>query len=191
MKIRQVFTIKNTAAVMGFFLLALPQFASAQKGVKLPAIEVFGGYSYLRFESTPLGFSDQLNLNGWNAALSLPDLYEGFGVAADISGHYTREMEEYNFLIGPQYTFKWSSLRPYGHALFGKARDRIRQPGSTQLEPSSLARAIAFGGGLDFQVSERFSVRPVQADYLVTSVFSGTQHNIRISGGLVFRFGKH
>jgi hypothetical protein len=100
-------------------------------------------------------------------------------------------MEEYNFLIGPQYSYKWKGLRPYGHALFGKARDRLRQPGSTQLEPSSLARAIALGGGLDFQLSDKFSVRAIQADYLTTSVFSGTQHNIRLSTGVIFRFGKH
>jgi hypothetical protein len=99
-------------------------------------------------------------------------------------------MEEYNFMIGPQYAYRWKALRPYGHALFGKARDRLRQPGSTNLEPSSLARAVAVGGGLDIALSDKFMVRAVQADYLTTSVFSGTQHSIRVSTGLIFRFGK-
>jgi hypothetical protein len=122
--------------------------------------------------------------------LSLPDLYQGFGIAADVSGHYATAMEEYNFMIGPQYAYRWKALRPYGHALFGKARDRLRQPGSTNLEPSSLARAVAVGGGLDIALSDKFMVRAVQADYLTTSVFSGTQHSIRVSTGLIFRFGK-
>jgi hypothetical protein len=165
--------------------------ASAQKLLKLPAIEVFGGYSHLRFDSQPLGFSDQLNLDGWNVGLSLPDLYQGFGVAADVSGHYSSDMEEYNFMVGPQYIYPWKSLRPFGHALFGKARDRLRHPGSTELEPSNLARAVALGGGLDVQVSSRFYLRAIQADYLITNVFNGTQHNLRFSTGLVFRFGKH
>ena len=189
MAIRRRLSIPK-AAVLIFALSLLAPAASAQF-TKLPAVEVFGGYSHLRFESTPLGFSDQLNLDGWNVELSLPDLYEGLGVAADISGHYTNEMEEYNFMVGPQYVYRWKVLRPFGHALFGKARDRIRQPGSTELEPSSLARAIALGGGLDVQLNSRFLIRAVQADYLTTSVFNGTQHNLRLSTGLVFRFGKH
>jgi hypothetical protein len=191
MAIRRRLPIHKKAAVLILAISVFCPFVSAQKGLKLPTVEVFGGYSQLRFESTTLGFSDQLNLNGWNVGLSLPDLYQGFGVAVDISGHYAPAMEEYNFLIGPQYSYKWKSLRPYGHALFGKARDRLRQPGSTELEPSSLGRAIAVGGGLDVQLSDKFLVRAIQADYLTTSVFSGTQHNIRISTGVIFRFGKH
>ena len=164
--------------------------ASAQTKSKLPAVEVFGGYSHLRFESKTLGFSDQSNLNGANLAVSLPDLYEGLGVAVDVSGYYTREMEEFNFMIGPQYSYQWKGIQLYGHGLFGKARDRLRQPGSTQLEPSHLGRAIAFGGGVDFALAERLSVRAIQADYLITSEFGSTQHNIRLSTGLIYRFGK-
>src|SRR5207253_4877327 len=67
------------------------------------------------------GFNDQLNLNGWNGGVSLPDLYEGLGVAVDISGHYTGEMEEYNFLIGPQYSYKLKGVRFYGH---GRSEER-------------------------------------------------------------------
>lgn len=189
MAIRRMFPIQKNAAVL-ILVCALGTIASAQKSSKLPAIEVFGGYSYLRFESTTLGFSNRLNLNGANAGISLPDLYEGFGIAADVSGHYTREMEEYNFLVGPQYSLSWKGIRLYGHGLFGKARDRLRQPGTTQLEPSHLGRAIALGGGVDFPLKGRVSVRAVQADYLITSEFGSTQHNIRLSTGLIYRFGK-
>jgi len=186
MEIRRVFTISKAFSVCAFVALVSP-FLAAQK---LPSIEVFGGYSYLRFESTTLGFADRSNLNGWNGAVSLPHVYGGLGVAVDISGHYTREMEEYNFLIGPQYSFEWKGARIYGHGLFGKARDRLRQPGTTLFEPSNLARAIAFGGGLDYQLSPKLWLRAVQADYLTTSLFGSTQANIRISTGLIFRFGK-
>lgn len=190
MEIRRAFSIPRKAAVCAFALLALCPVLAAQK-LKLPAMEVFGGYSNLRFDSTTLGFSDKSNMNGWNGSLSLPDLYQGLGVAADVSGHYTRELAEYNFLIGPQYSFSWKGARFYGHGLFGKARTRLRQPGTTQIEPSDLHRAIALGGGLDFPLNKRFSVRVVQADYLVTYAFGSTQKNIRLSTGLIFRFGKH
>jgi hypothetical protein len=177
-------------AVLAFCAFSCP-LASAQAKSRLPAIDVFGGYSYLRFESKTLGFSDQLNLNGANIEVALPDLYEGLGVALDVSGHYQTEMEEFNFMIGPQYTYEWKGMRFYGHGLFGKARDRLRQPGTTQLEPSFLSKAIAFGGGVDLPLKGRFSVRAVQVDYLITSEFNTTQHNIRLSTGLVYRFGKH
>ncbi len=187
MEIGRGFSIQSKAAVCGFVFLALCPLLAAQK---LPSIEVFGGYSYLRYDTTQFGFSDKSELNGWNGAISLPGLYQGFGVAADVSGHYTRELAEYNVLIGPQYSFTWKGARLYGHALFGKARTRLREPGSTQVEPSNLHRAIALGGGLDFALSPRFSVRVVQADYLMTSAFGSDQKNIRLSTGLIFRFGK-
>ena len=164
--------------------------ASAQSKSKLPAIDVFGGYSYLRFDAKTLGFANDLNLNGANVSVALPDLYQGLGAALDISGNYTTELEEFNFLIGPQYTYEWKGIRLYGHGLFGKARARLRQPGTTNVEPSYLSNATALGGGLDLPLSGRFSVRVIQADYLITKDFNVTQHNVRLSTGLVYRFGK-
>jgi hypothetical protein len=193
MEIRRVFTIHKRAAVFPFLLLAFCPFLHGQRSLKLPKLpttEVWGGYSYLRFDATKLGFADRLTLNGGEFGVSLPDLYYGLGVDADISGHYTREMEEFNFLIGPQYTFQWKGIRLQGHGLFGKARDRLRLPGTTQVEPSDLHKAMAFGGGLDFPLGQRFSLRAVQGDYLRTWAFGTTQQNIRISTGLIVRFGK-
>ncbi len=198
MAILRMFLIQRRAAVFlspvsifcASFCACFCPLVSAQTASKLPAIEVWGGYSYLRFESRTLGFSDQLHLNGANLGVSLPDLYEGLGVALDVSGYYTHEMEEFNFMIGPQYSYQWKGIRLYGHGLFGKARDRLRQPGTTLVEPSHLGRAIAFGGGLDFPLAGRFSVRAIQADYLITSEFGSTQHNTRLSTGLIYRFGK-
>jgi hypothetical protein len=194
MAILRMFLIQRRAAVLMSAVSISCSFfcppVSAQSMLKLPAIEVFGGYSHLRFESTTLGFSDHLNLNGGNVSVSLPDLYEGLGATVDVSGYYAREMEEFNFMIGPQYSYQWKGVRLYGHGLFGKARDRLRQPGSTLVEPSHLGRAIALGGGLDLPLGGRLSVRAVQADYLITSEFGSTQHNIRLSTGLIYRFGK-
>jgi hypothetical protein len=197
MEILRRFPVPRRAA--GFFpALAVLAFAfsiscplvSAQSASKLPEIDVFGGYSYLRFDAKPLGFADSLNLNGANVSVSMPDFYQGLGAAIDVSGHITGQMEEFNFMIGPQYTFEWKGMRLYGHGLYGRARDRLRQPGSTVVEPSSLSRAIAFGGGVDVLLKGRFSLRPIQADYLITDEFGGSQYNIRLSTGLIYRFGK-
>jgi len=190
MKLARGPAVWSRIAVFGFALFFLHPVVCAQRKL-LPAAEVWGGYSYLRFESTPLGFADQLNLNGWNDGVSLPDLYQGFGVAADVSGNYASRLEQYNFLIGPQYSFQWKSLRISGHGMFGKARTRLRQPGSTQLGPSTLNRSIAFGGALDLPLTDKISFRVLQGDYLRTSAFGIDQSNIRLSTGIIYRFGKH
>lgn len=187
MEIRQVCAIVRRAAA--FLLFACCPLLSAQRQLPFSA-EVWGGYSYLRFEASKLGFADNLTLNGFNIGASLPNLYEGLGVAVDISGHYTAPMEEYNFLLGPQYSYSWHGMRFYGHGLFGKARDRLRQPGTSNIEPSDLHKALALGGGVDVPLGERFSFRAVQADYLITNAFGTTQHNLRFSTGLIVRFGK-
>jgi len=196
MAILRKFHAQRKAAVF-FFVSTVSIFcsvfclpASAQTKSKLPAIDVFGGYSYLRFDAKTLGFSNDLNLNGANVSVALPDLYKGLGAALDISGHYTTELEEFNFLLGPQYTYEWKGMRLYGHGLFGKARARLRQPGTTNVEPSYLSNAFAFGGGLDFPLSGRFSVRVIKADYLITDDFNAPQHNVRLSTGVIYRFGK-
>jgi hypothetical protein len=186
-RIATVFLLAIAVSMFGVFFC--PQ-VSAQGKLKLPAIDVFGGYSYLRFDAKTLGFADQLNMNGANVSVALPDLYQGLGAAIDISGHYTGQMEEFNFMIGPQYTYEWKGMRLYGHGLFGKARARLRQPGTTLVEPSHLGSAVAFGGGLDLPLKGRFSVRAIQADYLITSEFGNSQHNVRLSTGLIYRFGK-
>jgi hypothetical protein len=191
MAIRRGFPIYRQAAVWAFVALFFCPFAGAQKFLKLPTIDVFAGYSYLRFDSKPLGFSDQLNLNGWNAEISIPYIYEGFGVVADVSANYGHELSSYNFLIGPQYTFEVKNIRIFGHGLFGKSRDRLGLPGSTQFEPSNLARDVAFGGGVDIPIGGRLSWRALQGDYMIGSNFGGTQHNVRLSTGVVIRFGKH
>ena len=197
MAILRMFFVRRSATVFLLLTIAVSMFGvffspqvSAQSKSKLPAIDVFGGYSYLRFDAKTLGFADQLNMNGANVSVALPDLYRGLGAVIDFSGHYTGQMEEFNFMAGPQYTYEWKGMRLYGHGLFGKARDRLRQPGTTLVEPSHLGRAIAFGGGLDIPFKGRLSLRPIQADYLITSEFGSSQHNIRLSTGLIYRFGK-
>ena len=86
-----LFRKATTAFIFVFFFIFIFIFTvgpfssrlSAQTKLKLPAVEIFGGYSHLRFESTQLGFANRLNLNGADVEVSLPDLYEGLGIAAD------------------------------------------------------------------------------------------------------------
>ena len=49
--------------------------------------------------------------------------------------------------------------------------------------------AAAFGGGLDLRVHKNIAIRAIQAEYIVTPFLDQRQDNIRLSAGIVLRFG--
>lgn len=189
MDIRRALAVYKSAAFLAFTLCVMAPLASGQRAFKAPEIDVFGGYSYLRFDGTPLGFRDSSNLNGGSVEVAIP-VYHDFGIVADFSGHYASDLQEYNFLIGGQYKFEVKGVHWFGHALGGKARTRLNNIGVSQIEPSSLGGAAMFGGGVEFPWKEKILFRPIQADYLINGAFGDRFNNIRVSTGLVFVFGK-
>lgn len=189
MAIRRVFAVYKSTAFLAFTLCGLSTLACAQRSFKTPEIDIFGGYSYLRFDATTLGFPSASNLNGGNLEIAVP-VYQGFGIVADFSGHYSGDLQEYNFMIGGQYKFEVKGFQLFAHAMGGKARTRLNNIGISRIEPSSLGGAAAIGGGIEFPWKEKILLRPIQADYLINGAFGDKFSNIRLSTGLVFVFGK-
>lgn len=180
----------SSASTVGLFLICLSALSLVPaQAQNIPRIDIFGGYSYLRFDSAPLGFSGRTNLNGGNVSLSLPNIYHSLGLTADVSGHYGSELRVYNFLAGPQISTTRGNQRFYVHALFGKARERFEIVGVSRPGFSSYGRAFALGGGFDLNYSSRFDIRVIQADYVNNKAFGSSQNNLRLSTGLVFKFG--
>jgi hypothetical protein len=165
-------------------LFCLP--ATAQH---MPQMELFGGYSYLRFDSKPLGYANESNLNGWNGSITAPHIFRELGVVADVSGHYGSGFKEYNFLIGPQLTTDFRGFTVFGRFLYGKARDRVTVNGQSPVGLSSLGRAIAVGGGVEKALSPKLAFRVLQVDYIDANTLRQKQNNIRVSTGFVYRFG--
>ena len=185
------FSVLKSFSVCSLAFLAFCSVASAQTKSLLPGVEVFGGYSHLSFSSSGLGFANWTEMNGWNVAITLPHIYKDLGITVDASGAYATALEQYVYMIGPQYKWEFNRFRFVAHGLYGRAQTRLRQPGSTFTEPSDRQRAIAFGGEVDVPINNRISIRAVQADYLSTSAFGSNHNGFRISTGLIFRFGKH
>jgi opacity protein-like surface antigen len=111
---------------------------------------------------------------------------------------------DFTFLFGPQVTYrKKKTVIPFGHVLLGGVNRKVRIPlNATQIvNPGTTTTTVsfvtgsdtgfgaAFGGGLDLRVSKRVALRAFQVDYLLSRVSIGTQHNLRLSTGLVLRFG--
>jgi hypothetical protein len=75
--------------------------------------------------------------------------------------------------------------------LFGAAREGS---GVFANANSHTALATSFGGGVDWNVRDRFSIRPLQFDYILTHFPEATggtnltQNNLRVSAGIVFHF---
>ena len=142
-------------------------------------IELFGGYSFERYGATP-----ERNLNGWELSGNYK-LAPWVGIVADLDAHYpvpsALDARTLNLMVGPQFTIPFHRrLSPFVHALGGVGHVRAGEA------RTSVAGAI--GGGVDLPLAPLISWRVIQADYMITRFFNGTQNNIRISSGLVIRF---
>ena len=54
---------------------------------------------------------------------------------------------------------------------------------------SDSSFAMAFGGGVDFKLSDKVAIRMIQADYVQTRFASDRQNSARLSAGIVFHIG--
>ena len=181
---RKSFLLAVTAA-------AIPWSAFAQETT--PKAEVFGGYSYFRATDPAT-----INLNGWNGSIT-GNLNDWFGVVGDFSGHYGSpsifgfgiplvDVNQHSFLFGPRISYRGNdTVIPFGHFLVGVSR---ASAGAFNLSLSDTALAAALGGGVDIKLNDSMAIRAVQADYLMTRFVDQRQDNLRLSFGVVFRFGK-
>ena len=85
--------------------------------------------------------------------------------------------------------------KPFGHALVGVAHasGELVQGQYSATSNARAALATSFGGGLDLRVSQRFSLRLIEADYLLTTFINSTndrQTSLHLSAGIVLRFGR-
>ena len=160
--------------------LALSNFSIGQE---IPRAQLFGGYSYTRFDSPTLGFANPSNLSGFNISPAF-NLTYGFGVKAEVTGQYGSKLNVRDLTVGPQFLYPRGKAVFFAHALFGDSRSFVRL-GTGE---GDTARAIVLGGGVDLGISPRFAFRAVQADFVHTKLFGTTQNNVRISTGLVYRW---
>lgn len=149
---------------------------------------------------------------GWGASVTA-NLTRYFGVTGDFGGLYNPEcpqndlqcfvellratqIEDYSshqFMGGPQLTIPGQRFQGFVHALFGGVRTRASlltvATGVRTTTTPGPNFAMAYGGGLDWNIAPRFAVRLFQFDYIPVHEGSNWRHNVRIQGGVVIRFG--
>ena len=148
-----------------------------------PRVQVFGGYSYTRFDSPSFGFSSASGLNGYNFAPAY-NLMRGFGVKAELSGQYGSKLNLRDLMAGPQFLYPRGNKLFFAHVLVGRARS-FATVGAGE---GDTVTAAALGGGMDLGLTPRFAWRVFQIDYLHTTLFQEKQNNLRFSTGIVYRW---
>lgn len=160
------------------FLFSLPAHAQDQDKV-----EIYGGYSYMRFN--PNGLNSR-NLNGfdisgqykfapWIGAVG--DFGDEYGTVAGVSSSSVK-----TFLFGPQVSFP-ARVSPFAHVLLGGGHFSFGHGG-----PTDNGFASAIGVGIDAHLTRGVSWRVIQGEWLHTSFFGDGQNNARLSTGIVLRF---
>jgi peptidoglycan-associated lipoprotein len=182
--------------------VAWAQAAEASKAAARPELAL--GYSYVRSNAPPGGCTC-FNQNGGSAEFAWPLKDGQFALVGDVtaahaggiaSGGYGLTMSTYT--AGVRYAPKigWRiALQPFGQALFGigHASGTLVNGPDTNVANAGAAFASIIGGGVDWRLKGRWSIRLVQADYLLTTFDNGGnnhQNSMRIGAGLVVRFGK-
>src|ERR1700722_18719513 len=182
----------------------------------VPKAELFVGYSHFRAVPTLTNDNRMVGLNGGNASIAF-NLNRYIGLVGDFGGYDDTALRltgpgavpthvaessgtAYTFLFGPRFSFRNDRITPFAEALFGGVHaSQVTLSGCTGAActplPSQNSFAMTAGVGLDLRVSHHVSIRAIQAEYMMTRFgpltagASSMQNDIRLSSGLLFRFG--
>jgi peptidoglycan-associated lipoprotein len=137
-------------------------------------------------------------MNGGNVEGAL-HLYRGLSAVADFTGENTasvnnggRGLSLISFTAGPRISFSFHRrFSPFAQGLFGAAHGFNSYFPVTAGSPGAATDfAMIAGGGFDVRIARYFAFRPIEADYFLTRLpngVNGTQNNLRLSSGVVFR----
>jgi hypothetical protein len=173
------------AGLLFLWLLISAPLLHAQEAARW---DVFGGFSYLRFNALSIGYPNDTNLYGWNLE-GTGNIKLKFGVDVDLSGNYGSQISSYHFMIGPRYTWRRDNSNIFVHALLGKAQNNVSIAQPTRSGFESVGRSFGGGLGYDYDWRDRVSIRVLQIDFFHNDTFGTSQNDFRVSTGLIFHFG--
>ena len=188
-----------------FAALALGSAAAAQQTVTdreaMPSrLDLAVGYNFIRANAPPADCGC-FSMNGTFIGANY-NLNRWFSVAAEgTAGHATKisslgqNLTLTTFMGGPRVSWVHDRYIPFAQFMAGGAHGSGSYfPSGSSSTSSSTGFALAAGGGLDFNLSERLAIRAVDAEFLHTDFPNGintSQNQLQISGGIVLRFGTY
>jgi hypothetical protein len=188
-------SVRLSALIAGLVLVSAGTAHSQYAAAHLPQVDLAGTYSFIQANSA--NFGGRFNLNGGSVSLA-HSVNDRFAFIADVGVYHfpvlplKTNSAMYTYLFGPRILSRKSDRAgPFAQILLGGGRLNASSGG---IKAGENAFAIAIGGGLDVPFRSHFTIRVVEADYLLTRFANGSgvsamQDNFRVSAGLVYRFG--
>ncbi|MGA2351154.1 MAG: hypothetical protein ABSF70_12035 [Terracidiphilus sp.] len=218
LSVRKIATAAFAISLIPAFAVHAQQSATPQDSKSLnaatPKVELFLGYSYLRSVPAPADGNRLVWLNGGSTSIAY-NFNRHLGLVADLGGFDNSKFRlagtnatsdasgsAYTYLFGPRLSFRnHEKITPFAQVLFGgiHASDVTLSSGCTGAGctplPAENSFAMTAGGGLDINLRRHFALRIIQAEYMMTNFEnhdtgkSASQNDMRLSSGIVFRFG--
>jgi hypothetical protein len=186
-------TLLACTSALATFLVFGAASANAQE-VTTPAVEIGASYSWLHVNSANDAY--HRTGNGGSGYVEY-NVNKTLGFVADFGGYANTRTglndKEMTYLFGPRFNFRHAKLTPYVQFLFGGAYAWVNPSGHSSVNQNSFATAA--GGGLDWQVANHISIKPIQVEYVMSQLdsslgFGSHQNDVRYSAGIVFRVGQ-
>ena len=162
--------MRNSIWVLTLLVL-FASLSSANAQEQTSQFEAYGGYDYIRFNvhSNINGVlsSDSYNSSGGTGQLEF-NVNRWFGILGELGGYVVTKGEPvagtFSYLFGPRLNLGRGKITPFTQVLLGGmvATGEIGHTGAAN------HLALTAGGGIDFKISKHISIRPVQAEYLMT-----------------------
>jgi outer membrane immunogenic protein len=159
-----------------------------------PPLEFGVNYSFFHANAPP-GACGCFSLSGGGGTI-VANLAHGVSVVADLSGGHashvdgtTQNISLFNYVFGPRYSYRTSHrFTPYVEGLVGRSIETSNYAYAQNV--SSLA--VQAGVGVSMPVTRLIGWNVVEADYVYSRLPNGAnnqQSTLRISSGILFRFG--
>jgi hypothetical protein len=190
---RRILTRLSQFAWLAALAVTAPRIAAAQQS---HSIDVGASYTYVHTNLLP--GCDCFNTYGGSGEVQF-GLSRHVALLGDVTathqGNITRDhysLTQTTFSAGLRYfpSLQQTRLRPFGDLLLGGAHaSGSLSPGNTG-EGNSTTFAFQTGGGLQLGLNRRWTLVPVQAEYLLTTFGNGAenrQNDLRLSAGILFR----
>jgi outer membrane immunogenic protein len=167
--------------------------AHAQAGVTASQlrVDVAGGFTVIHANEGP-GVCGCFYMNGGSGEVAVTNSHNisfvtnvGYTSQTNI-GNIDRNLALLTVLEGGRYTLDHGGrFNPFGQAMVGIAKTSTNY----KIDESAARLALAVGGGLDIRLSNRFSIRPAEVEYLFTTIPNAQnnfQNQLRMTAGIVF-----
>lgn len=119
------------------------------------------------------------------------------------AGTYKSNANMFTYMFGPVVGFHMKKLNVYGEVLFGGSNSNgyadltnsiIAGGGTIKGSGTQHPFTMAFGGGLDLNLTKNVALRLGELDWILTRYTNpitdtNNQNNFRYQGGIVFKFG--